>query len=119
MRVSIIVSIAAGVIAISGALATVGLNMPKIATQAYVVEHSREAVSNIKDLRRYVAGVDLMTTQQAAESAELRAIRLEAEIARMQATGIDSSFYESELRMLRKRVRGLDARAQDLLNPTE
>ena len=116
---SVIVSIAAGIIAVSGALAAVGLNLPQIATHEHVAAHARMDAATIDDLRQYVAGVDLMTTQQAVESAELRALRLEGEIARQKVAGEDSTFNEAELRMLRKRVKGLDARAQDLLNPTE
>lgn len=116
---SVIVSIAAGVVAISGALAAVGLNLPQIATHAHVAAHAQVDTKRMDDLLQYVAGVDLMATTQAAESAELRAIRLEAEIARQKTNGEDSSFNESELRMLRKRVIGLDSRAQELLNPPE
>ncbi len=87
LRLSIIVSVAAGIVAISGALAAVGYNMPKVATQAYVSEHARSDTVRHEELLRYVAGVDLMVTQGAAESAELRAIRLEAEIKRQKKSG--------------------------------
>lgn len=99
-----IAGIAGGVVLAGSALGAIGLQLPQIATKA-----------EIRDLRKYVAQVDLSTTQQALESSELRTLRLEQEAKDREQQGENTETIQREIQILKRRTRGLDQRVQELL----
>lgn len=99
---------AGGVVLLGSALGTIGLGLPQIATE-----------EDLKDLSVQIAQVDLMSTQQALESAELRVIRLEREAKARQAEGENTDSLDGEVRILKRRTRGLEARVLKLMQPKD
>lgn len=118
MKMAHILAGFAALATVSGGLAAVGLSLPQIATQEHIEDHARDDAEALGALRDRLAQVDLMTTQQALESAELRALRLEQEAQRQREAGDDPALIDREVQILKRRTRGLDARVQCLLqNP--
>jgi hypothetical protein len=112
-------AIASGVVLAAGALGAVGLGLPQLATEEDVAAAVRAPEARIERLAQRLAQVDLMTTQQALESAELRALRLEREAKERATLGEDTESLDREVKILKRRTRGLEARVLELMQPKE
>ena len=97
-------AIATGMVAIVVGLAAIGIDLPKVATQAFV---ETAALPHLKDYDILVGEVKSakeLSLENAIAREELRAGNLEIQAAQLKAAGADSSIMEGLAKDLRKSV---------------
>jgi hypothetical protein len=86
-----------------GALAAIGIDLPRPAWS-----------SDLDRLAGDIKRVEQLATEQALESAELRALRIEQEIEERREQGANPGLLEQEVGILKRRVRALQKKLDEL-----
>ena len=104
MNVKQIVAACVGLVAVLSALAYIGLDMPKIATQRHVAASTAALKVDYDRLAGSVKSVQELSLENAIAREELRAGNLEIQAAQLEAAGVDSRALEDLAKLLRKSV---------------
>ncbi len=104
MTVKQIVAACIALVAILGALAAIGLDMPKIATQRHVAASAAAHKVDYDRLAGSVKSARELSLENAIAREELRAGNLEIQAAQLEAAGVDSRALENQVKLLRKSV---------------
>ena len=104
MNVKQIVAACIALVAILGALAAIGLDMPMIATQRHVAASVAAHKVDYDRLAGEVKTARELSLENAIAREELRAGNLEIQAAQLEAVGVDSQTLKNLAKQLRKSV---------------
>ena len=104
MSVKKIVAACVVLVAVLGALAAIGLDMPKIATQRHVAASAAAHKVDYDRLAGSVKSARALSLENAIAREELRAGNLEIQAAQLTAAGVNSQALVDQAKLLRKSV---------------
>ena len=96
--------IAGGITAVVAAATTIGIDLPKFATQRHVAEHAAEEEVQRNILAGEIKSAKELSLENAIAREELRAGNLEIQAAQLKKSGMDSRAMENQAKLLRKSV---------------
>ena len=97
-----IATVAGGLTTMIVLAATVGVDMPKLATQSHVAEHAADEKVRIDKLVGSVKSTRIIALENAISAQELRAGDLEIKAFEMEQAGLDARAVKDQAKQLRK-----------------
>jgi len=99
-----IIVIAGGITAIVAAAATIGIDLPKLATQSHVAERVAKEAVRIDALAGSVKSTRIIALENAIAADERRAGDLEIQAFQLETAGQNSRAVKDQVKRLRKAV---------------
>jgi len=100
----VIITIVGGLTAAIALAATIGMDLPKFASQSHVAESVAKTDARIDILVGSVKSARELSLENAIAREELRAGNLEIQAAQLKAAGVDPRALEDQAKLLRKSV---------------
>ena len=116
MSVKQIVAACVALVAFLGALAAIGLDMPKIATQSHVAEHAAKEEARLDILAGSVKTNRMLSLENAIAADERRAGDLEIQAYQIEQTGQSARAVRDQITRLRKAVNKREVELNQLRN---